>query len=425
MNNKNLEMSYHLDEVVHMNTDIKTCKKLRTKYLNDLLAYAKSNTLFYSRVQSCKLSLFPVITKQTILDNYQEFIVDADKIPYQQGVVHIQTTSGSTGVPFKIHQDTRSRVRRVASLKYGNKLLSFTEGEPLAHIRALGHHYDNITSGIIHNNDTNITYVDNANLSDENIRAIINEFNSRKVKIIRGYMTSLDIITSYAVNNNLKFESYPTFISVGEIMLKSLRDRVVNDLACQIITQYGNEENGIIGQSGINSSGAEIVLNRASLIVEILKLNEDTPVESGEIGRVVVTDLFNYAQPMIRYDIGDTARLGNMKDGELLSIVDLCGRKTDLIRTTSGKIIDMYNSMPNEIYLSKTIKQWQFIQETETRYTLIFSVKEIIDIDLEVLKEKLKVLIGVDSQINIIIQDKLPILGSGKRKIIVSMLNTI
>ncbi len=43
--------------------------------------------------------------------------------------------------------------------------------------------------------------------------------------------------------------------------------------------------------------------------MEILR-PDNTPCAVGETGRVVVTDLHNYAMPLIRYDIGDYATPG-------------------------------------------------------------------------------------------------------------------
>lgn len=36
-------------------------------------------------------------------------------------------------------------------------------------------------------------------------------------------------------------------------------------------------------------------------------MDSDEPAEPGELGRIVITDLFNYAFPILRYDNGDTA----------------------------------------------------------------------------------------------------------------------
>ena len=45
-----------------------------------------------------------------------------------------------------------------------------------------------------------------------------------------------------------------------------------------------------------------------NLIVEIVD-DKGAPCASGEIGRVIVTDLHNFATPLMRYDIGDYAEV--------------------------------------------------------------------------------------------------------------------
>ncbi len=415
-------MIKNIHDIISINDNFDLGKKKRLEYLNNILQHATNNTSFYSHLKNKSFLEFPVLDKQTIITNYNSITANINTIPLQEGELHIQSTSGSTGIPLKIPQDTRCRKRRIASIKYGNKLIGHEEGQPIAHIRALSHYYLDKKDFILHNEITNITYIDNSNLDEVKMLKIINEINQRKIKVIRGYMTSLDLISSFAVNNGLSFPSKPTFISVGEPMLKSLRDRIVNKLSCDIITQYGNEENGIIGQSNNNTDGSIIILNTANLIIEILKLESDNPVDKNEAGRVVVTDLFNYAFPMIRYDIGDIARIGEIKDKTIISIRDLHGRKTDLIYTTKGKVLDMYNSMPVEVFNNPHVRQWQFVQESKRSYTLIITSKDKNKIPVDKLKDELQALLGEDSIVNIRFIEEMPILSSGKRKVIISKL---
>ncbi len=77
-------------------------------------------------------------------------------------------------------------------------------------------------------------------------------------------------------------------------------------------------------------------LNRANCYIEVLKFDSDEQVAPGELGRIVVTDFTNYAMPMIRYDIGDVATIGETHNGILLSLDNLSGRKTDMIFKTNG-----------------------------------------------------------------------------------------
>ncbi len=73
-----------------------------------------------------------------------------------------------------------------------------------------------------------------------------------------------------------------------------------------VYSRYSNLENGILAQQ-VPGSDNRYFINTASYVLEIFKMNEDVPAACRRtLGRIMVTDLYNYAMPMIRYDTGDT-----------------------------------------------------------------------------------------------------------------------
>lgn len=398
-------------------------EKARKRYLNNLLDFAIKNVPYYSQnvKQYKNLQDFPIVNKQIYLKNYNEFCTPVDKIPFQEGKLHIQHTSGSTGTPFDVPQDTLCRLRRIAIIKAENEIIGFHSFEPMMHLRAVAHYW-NDKRDLILNKKLNIWYVDNANLKDDKIKKIIEIINKNKIKVIRGYMTSLDTITKYMEDNKILFNHKITFISVGELLLDRLSNRVKEYLKCNIISQYASEEIGIFGQSEINGSGRNINLNNAGCIVEILKMDCDKPADIGERGRIVVTDFTNYAFPMIRYEMGDIAAPQKYnKDGTIKSICKLSGRITDLIYCTNGHSIDLLNSLPREIQNNKSIIQFQFIQHDSKKYTLRLCIenKEITKKEYEFI-QKLKNILGEDAEVKIEWINEIPVLSSGKRKVIIN-----
>lgn len=394
-------------------------KRYKEERLKELLTFAQKNCQFYSNYTSYNLSDYPVMDKSRYLENYDNFLVSPSLIPNQKEKLHIASTSGSTGTPFKVPQDTVCRTRRIAMIKYGNSLIGFKSFDLLMHLRSLKHHYAEKLGEIFYNKKLNIIYVDNANLDELKLSQICTCINKNRVKIIRGYMTTLDFITQYAVDNRIEFTHKPTFISVGELLNESLRVRVSEALGCRIISQYGNEECGIFGQTEINGRGDEIKLFNANHIVEILKMDSDLPCKIGELGRIVVTDLTNMAFPMIRYDIGDIAQIGDICEGQVLSIKKLCGRKQDLILKTDGERVDMFNSMPQSIFNNPSIRQWQFIQTDKSCYKLILASASSA-FDESVIRAELRAILGNDATILIEFTNDIPVLSLGKRKSIIN-----
>lgn len=398
-------------------------RKMREEKLQQLLEFATTHTTFYKQYAGVTdFHNFPVVNKQTYRTHYQDFVVAKEFIPFQEGEVHIQKTSGSTGTPFEIPQDTRCRIRRIATIKAMNELVGFHSFNTLMHTRAFAHYWGG-TESIRYDKSLNIVYVDNANLNDTKLQAIADAIRNYKVRYIRGYVTSMEAITLYLVKNNIKIDSRITFITGGELLPLSLKNRIVNQLHCHVTSQYANEENGIFGQSDIDGNPTTINLNLANCFVEILKLDKDEPAAPEEMGRVVVTDFTNYAFPMIRYDIGDVAMIDKVApNGDLLSIKNLSGRSQDMILRTDGSAIDFFNSIPKEVYNNPDIiLQWQFTQKDAKKYVLTLCTSDSEAVQ-ESFKQKLisdiKNILGSDAEITINVTTSLPVLNSGKRRVV-------
>jgi len=67
------------------------------------------------------------------------------------------------------------------------------------------------------------------------------------------------------------------------------------------------------------------------LIVEVLD-EQGNPCRPGQIGRVVVTDLHNFATPLIRYDLNDYAEVGEACP---------CGRRLTVLKRIVGRSRNM------------------------------------------------------------------------------------
>jgi phenylacetate-coenzyme A ligase PaaK-like adenylate-forming protein len=93
--------------------------------------------------------------------------------------------------------------------------------------------------------------------------------------------------------------------SISESMAPNLRRSLQEQFHCPVRAWYSNEENGIMGIQDAVEEGYHI--DTESYYYEILKMDSDEPAEPGELGRIVITDLYNYAFPILRYDNGDTA----------------------------------------------------------------------------------------------------------------------
>ena len=184
-----------------------------------------------------------------------------------------------------------------------------------------------------------------------------------------------------------------------------------------VVSRYSNEENGVLGQDeGINNV---FPVNEADYIIEVLD-DEGRALPDGEIGRIVVTDLFNYAAPLVRYDTGDCGALEtiSLNGRKKRCITKFSGRKVDLITDSNGNLVSPHQ-ISNCMWDFQNVRQFQLIQETATKNILKINVTENFDNADEIICT-LKSVLGTLAEIEIERVDEIPVLASGKRRFIVN-----
>ena len=258
--------------------------RMRRDKLHQILEYAINNCPFYSsggKYNSDDLNSFPVMNKLKYIENYDGIKVDESVIPGQIGPVHIQSTSGSTGTPFKVPQDTRKRQRRIAELKYFGKIVGFDSHEMLIHLRTWNR-WQNKTAAQI--KSENIIPFDISDMGEDKLSELCRLISENNALCLRGYASSFGILANYVKEHPMTFPSLKICIAGSEALHDDVRASVKNTLHCEIISQYANEECGILAQEKVPTSETDNVmyLNHAGYFFEVLKMNSDEPAEYGE-----------------------------------------------------------------------------------------------------------------------------------------------
>ena len=161
-------------------------------------------------------------------------------------------------------------------------------------------------------------------------------------------------------------------------------------------------------------------MNCASYKLEVLHIDRDEPVNQGEIGRIVVTDLYSHAMPLIRYDTGD---LGALRigcscgySGPVLTKIE--GRVVEEIRDTRGRRVSPFG-ITNVIWDLEDIIQLQIRQEGPRVYRVLIVPTERFSGE-DILRMKLYDVLGEDADLVVERVDDIPPLRSGKRPYIVN-----
>ena len=148
--------------------------------------------------------------------------------------------------------------------------------------------------------------------------------------------------------------------TINETLGPQVRESAIRVLGAGIADTYSSAEVGVVAAQCPDSGLYHVMAE--SLIVEVLS-EQDEPCAPGEVGRVVVTDLHNFATPLIRYDLGDYAEVAHACPcgRGLPALRRIAGRRRNMARLPDGRFVwPGIGGLPyREI---APIRQFQFVQ---------------------------------------------------------------
>lgn len=386
------------------------------KSFQKLAEYAIAHTKFYADIPSrphYELSDFPIIDKNIIKANHEKICSPKSK---GQNVIAMHT-SGSTGTPLVIYQDKNKRNRVYAEMQYMWGLAGYKIGMRYMFLRRW-------TSVARKSKLTafarNLIMQDVTKLDDESLEAIYKVLrHDKKIQMLLGYASTLDLLVAYFDKRGASPNDFgvKTILSGSEVLTEKTRRLLKKVFGCTVVSLYSNQENGMLAIECPENK--EFHLNNASFIFEILKVDSDEPAEVGEVGRIVITDLFNYAMPIIRYDTGDLTIKKQEAEcamkTEVFTAIE--GRRVDVLYDTSGKPLSPH-TVTNGLWEFDKLKQFQLVQHTKRTFTLNVNDPDSCYTD-DKLVDACKGIFGSDAVVEINRVVDIPLLASGKFKYLI------
>ena len=386
-------------------------EEIQNQRFKDLIKHASSTTKFYKEYNdSLKLSDFPVIKKSMIQENPDSFISDK----YNKDELIKVTTSGSYGTPTVFYMNKNKKKRQQAEVIFYSKWAFYDVGVKHAYIRM------KVNKSKLGLKLQNQVWLSPVSITNKWLKEQIEILIKQKVEVIIGYPSAIEALAKYAIQNGYTSDKFKIkgVITSSESLYEEGRQNIKQAFDCEVISRYGTEETGILATECTKEGTHHI--NELNYIVEVLKMDSDEKADIGEKGRVVVTDLFSHAMPLIRYEIGDLAILGdkcgcNTKGKTLTKLV---GRTVEIIYNTKDEVVLPFaiNSSLNSI---TSIVQYQFMQKDKDIYKIKLKVSDNFTDEKDVINN-LKDILGEDANINLEYVDDIKPLKSGKRPYIIS-----
>ncbi len=201
--------------------------------------------------------------------------------------------------------------------------------------------------------------------SEKEVLKALRYMRAKRRRILGGYASSLYVIAKIARKNGIADLEFKGAISWGDKMFDHYRKTIEEVFNTRVYENYGSAEGfTIAAQYDLDY----MYIMSPNVYLELVD-DHGNEVPDGTLGHVVVTNLFGYAMPMIRYRIGDLAiKLpkeaypANRKLA-LPLLQKVIGRDTDIVKTKSGQymVVHAFTGIFEHV---QEIEQFRVVQKS-------------------------------------------------------------
>lgn len=396
--------------------------------LHALIAYAYENVPFYhdemerlgltpADIQTkADLVKLPIINKDTIRREGLERFT-SKTMPKSQMI--LRGSSGSTGQPLLYHATKLNYSVNIAAnlrgwydfgWRLGDKYIKISQNPRKSKLKNL---QDWVTRNM---------YVATADLSDKHMYEIMQDIERYRPVVIRSYPDPLYIMAQYRLAHQGEFTYQPLAITTtGNVLPPQMREVIEKAFGCKIFDSYSSEGNANVFECHTHEC---YHVSEEYGITEILD-ESGKPISKG-IGRVITTDLWNYATPFIRYDVQDMVELADKPCScgrAHMAIKRILGRDNELLVAPSGRRYTVHHftvffEPTVSPQLKDSIEQFQFVQHPDGTTTMNLVVNEKYDKEVEQYLEDYWTK-EFEAKVDVKVVERMPITHNNKRKFII------
>lgn len=236
----------------------------------------------------------------------------------------------------------------------------------------------------------------------------------QKPDYLLSYPSNLLALIRYFEDNGLALPNLKQVLTISETVSPALRTASLKIWGAPVVDTYSSREMGYIASQCPDHEHFHV--HAENVLVEILD-PDNIPCRPGKIGKLVITSLYNYAMPLIRYQIGDYAEVGEpCPCGRGLPVLNrILGRERNMLHLPNGEVRWPIIGGPIPRHINLPPRQYQVVQKSrDVLEVRVASARPFTEEETSSLTVAFNKAFGHDFEIRWVYVDEFPQNSSGK-----------
>ena len=415
--------------VRHLELDIHEIEQIQFAKFQKLLDHAYNNSAFYQQrlksmgavpadfTHSGLIHKIPPLTRKDLQDHWDEIIpANVNREKLNKG-----SSSGSTGVPVVYFKDNDSSSAGQAAGYLCWRLGGWRLGMKGLHIwgnpTTVNNEWSRLSSKLKARYLNHYKFPAYQLTDPEKIRGLADYVDKGGFDFIDGYTNSIYVLADYIKNNQGSLNKPLKMVLTTAENLHDYQRTTIEEALGPVYDLYGcSEINGIAGECKI--CGKYHVMDTHVLV------EYGNVVDEYQNRELIITDLDNYAFPMIRYlnnDVGKPYEGDQVCKIPFSRMEQVSGRQSDIITLPGGGTLSV-PSFFGSMLLKKVngITKYQIEKDKPDHLLIRFVVRdEFTDNDRQVIKDSLHTYLADKITWDLAIVDEIPVSKTGKFKLVI------
>lgn len=342
-------------------------KRWQEERLGALMSYLRRHVPYYTALEVVRFKDLPS-TNRKVLREMGRSLVNARMLPGSMA----KKTSGSTGEPVTVYRDHEGLAREQAVTLRAYEWAGVRAGSRQARFWGVPINTKALWRSQLIDFALNRERFAAFNYTEADLERYYHRFQQLNPAYVYGYASLIRDFAQYlrATSRSARTKRLKAVITTAEVLTEEARALIEAAFGVKVYNEYGCSEVGTIAHE---CEMGRMHLNDETLFVEVA--DEEGRIREAGQGRILVTDLYNRVQPLVRYELGD---FGTLVPGERCE----CGRGLSLLRDIHGRSNDTIYGPGGRRYFSEffayLFKEVQQGKEKIRQYQVIQNDREIV-----------------------------------------------